>query len=347
MEQKLVSIVVPVYNVEKYLNRCMESLVNQTYKNIEIILVDDLSKDHSLELCREWEKKGSRVRVVPKERNEGAGKARNTGMQVAAGQYIMFVDSDDYLALNTVETCMSSCEETSAEAIVFGHHDVNNSGQIVGSYHMYPERKVFEGKQVRESFVPDLIAADPRKRNAAEPPHARAMMFETQALKEHNWHFVSEREIISEDVYSLTEVYLRLKKVVVIPAEMYYYCENSTSITHSFNKEYFEKIQPFYWEMRALCESYQQNDEIVLRIAAVSLSFVIAAMKKEMTSISSWREQRKRIEEIVNDQWLHGVLRTVGSDQHNKKRNILFGAMRMKMVLLVWILVFYRAINSK
>lgn len=94
---ELISVIVPVYKVEDYLDRCVESIVNQTYKNLEIILVDDGSPDRCPAMCDEWAKKDERIRVVHVE-NGGAGKARNIGIGLATGQYISFVDSDDYLS---------------------------------------------------------------------------------------------------------------------------------------------------------------------------------------------------------------------------------------------------------
>ena len=91
-----VTVVVPVYNAEKYLTECLESIQRQTYSNIEIILVDDGSKDSSPALCDAFQKKDNRIKVVHK-MNEGAGKSRNKGIEMATGDYILFVDSDDYI----------------------------------------------------------------------------------------------------------------------------------------------------------------------------------------------------------------------------------------------------------
>ena len=93
MDEK-VSIIVPVYNVEKYLDKCIESIVNQTYRNIEIILVDDGSPDKCPEICNEWAKKDDRIKVIHKE-NGGLSSARNAALEIAQGDYITFVDSDD------------------------------------------------------------------------------------------------------------------------------------------------------------------------------------------------------------------------------------------------------------
>ena len=97
MQSELVSVVVPVYNVENYLNRCLDSIVSQTYKNIEVILVDDGSTDMSSSMCDEWRYRDNRIKVVNK-KNAGLGEARNSGIENATGKYICFVDSDDYIS---------------------------------------------------------------------------------------------------------------------------------------------------------------------------------------------------------------------------------------------------------
>ena len=97
------SVVVPIYNVEKYLNKCVESILNQTYKDFELILVDDGSPDHCPEICDEYAERDARVRVIHKE-NEGLVAARNTGIKEAKGEYICYVDGDDWIANNLLET---------------------------------------------------------------------------------------------------------------------------------------------------------------------------------------------------------------------------------------------------
>ena len=339
MGNALVSIVVPIYNAEHYLDRCMESLINQTYHQIEIILVDDRSKDKSLAKCCEWADKDDRVTVVAKDINEGAGLARNTGMKAANGRYILFVDSDDYLALDTIEKSIAVATRYDAQAVVFGYSDVDCYGEVKRSYLTRKELTVYEGAQIQEKFIPDLIAPNPEDKKASEPPHARALMFEMQPLQHNGWKFVSERDIVSEDVYSLTEVFGLLNKIAIIPDVLYFYCENENSITHSYNKEYYGKIQPFYLEMIKLCDNRGYQQTIRKRVAAISLSYVIAAMKKEMTAITGVKVQLKRTKEIVNDNWVQKLLTIVKYDKNNRNRNILFYAMRYKLCFVCWCLI--------
>ena len=120
IDTKLVSVIIPIYNVEKYLDRCVQSVVKQTYKNLEIILVDDGSPDNCPELCDEWKKADSRIKVIHK-KNGGLSDARNAGRDIATGEYIAFVDSDDYVHPQYIEIlyCLAIREDADVVACGF------------------------------------------------------------------------------------------------------------------------------------------------------------------------------------------------------------------------------------
>lgn len=133
MDNSKISIIVPIYNVEEYLDRCIESLVNQTYKNLEIILVDDESPDNSPAICDKWANLDSRIVVIHK-KNEGVAVARNTGLSKATGDYIGFVDGDDYCFKNMYEHLMKNAAENDADISMCDYYesdtevdDVDNS----------------------------------------------------------------------------------------------------------------------------------------------------------------------------------------------------------------------------
>ena len=104
---ELISVIIPIYNLERYLRNCIESVISQSYQNLQIILVDDGSIDSSVDICREYEKKDNRIQIISKEKNEGAGSARNAGIDIAHGSYLMFVDGDDFIARNCIEELMT------------------------------------------------------------------------------------------------------------------------------------------------------------------------------------------------------------------------------------------------
>ena len=125
-----VSIIVPVYNVEKYLSKCLESLINQTLKDIEVICVNDGSTDNSLCILKEYANKDSRIKIIDKQ-NEGVSVARNTGIEVATGEYLMFVDSDDYLVENACEKALNTIEHNNSDICIFGHYDLVDGNKII------------------------------------------------------------------------------------------------------------------------------------------------------------------------------------------------------------------------
>lgn len=127
-----VSVIVPVYRVEKTLDRCLESIVNQTYNNLEIILVDDGSPDQCPQMCDEWALKDPRIKVIHK-KNGGLSSARNAGLKIYTGDYVSFVDSDDYLDLQAYESLVGYATKNNADLVLNNYYDVNstNSQKIV------------------------------------------------------------------------------------------------------------------------------------------------------------------------------------------------------------------------
>ncbi|MBQ8805587.1 MAG: glycosyltransferase [Bacteroidaceae bacterium] len=235
MNSPLISIIIPVYNVEKYLNRCMESVVNQTLKNIEIILIDDGSPDNSPQLCDEWGRKDSRIKVVHKV-NEGLGLARNTGMEVATGKYIAFIDSDDYVEPKMYEKLYTKAISNNADIVYCGYKLGLDDGTFTDKSD-FNEEKTFENKNDIENL----------SINYFYPQNGHLMMMSV-------WHsiykreiiktkFFSERIVVSEDLHFQISAILNSKKIIYIPDSLYYYCYNKDSLSHSFSINKFYNIQ--------------------------------------------------------------------------------------------------------
>lgn len=149
MTDFLISVIVPVYNVEKYIERCVNSLVNQTYKNIEIILVDDGSKDSSGQLCDQLSEKYSIIKVVHK-KNGGLSSARNAGILRATGDFITFLDSDDWLELDTYQYCLDLMEKYKSDCIEFDTIMVKNEDPISQREEMI---RCYDGKEILQYYL--------------------------------------------------------------------------------------------------------------------------------------------------------------------------------------------------
>ena len=228
----LITIVIPVYNVEKYLDRCLRSVVNQTYHNLDILLVDDGSPDRCPQMCEEWAHKDSRIRVIHKE-NGGLGMARNTGIENAAGDYICFFDSDDYIAPDTIELAYEMAREEKVEMVLFGMAGVSSGEAIVESVVPTPSQTVYRGAEVQEKLLPGLLGPDPVTGSSFRLSlSACRILVSMKLIRRANWRFVSEREIISEDFYSLLALYKDVQSAAVVCRALYYYCCNDMSLTH-------------------------------------------------------------------------------------------------------------------
>ncbi|WP_251576316.1 glycosyltransferase family 2 protein [Limosilactobacillus agrestimuris] len=130
MESDQISVIIPVYNAEKYLEQCIQSILGQTYRNLELILIDDGSTDHSLAICTHYQQQDSRVRVFHQE-NLGVGKARNYGMDVASGNLIAFIDSDDYVMPNYFEELVNALYLTQSQIAVSDFRYYRDDGELL------------------------------------------------------------------------------------------------------------------------------------------------------------------------------------------------------------------------
>ena len=152
-----ISVIIPVYNVEKYLRECLDSVVNQTLKDIEIICVNDGSTDNSLEILKEYEKQDSRIKIIDK-KNEGAGIARNYGLQIATGKYIYFMDSDDFLELNALEILYSEIVKCNADICLCTHNRYYETlGEKRKTYflkpQLMPKSQTFSAKDIPDTIL--------------------------------------------------------------------------------------------------------------------------------------------------------------------------------------------------
>ena len=176
MTSELISVIVPVYNVENYLDRCVESLVNQTYRNLEIILVDDGSPDRCPEICDEWAQKDSRIRVIHKA-NGGVSSARNAGMEIADGEWFFFIDSDDFMPANALAGLMDLQQEKGADLVCGSFHIMKTRNRSYDK--TYPD-KVF----LRQEFANNMHFL-----MMELLPSSCGKLFNAQIIKEHGLSF--------------------------------------------------------------------------------------------------------------------------------------------------------------
>lgn len=216
MSNELISIIVPVYKAEKYLDRCVESIVSQTYTNLEIILIDDGSPDNCPKMCDKWAKKDSRIKVIHKE-NGGAASARNAGLEAVTGDYIGFVDSDDYIDENMFSDLISSVCTNNSDIAICNTNDLDSNGNIA----------------LRSLNINDVIVDKYSLITLKKGGFFGAVLWNCLFKKElwDNIRFPEYRK--HEDVAVLPYVYYKANKISFVDKALYYYSFVDDSIMNS------------------------------------------------------------------------------------------------------------------
>ncbi len=236
-----VSIIVPVYNVENYLKRCVDSLTRQSLAGIEILLIDDGSTDRSGELCDELAGTDLRISVYHKE-NEGQGIARNLGLQKATGTYVAFLDSDDYYDPDTCRDLFELMEHTQADLCCYGYQIETQDRQIVRIPNITDREYV--GEAFRKEFVPHYFGDQPEK-DELRGFSSCMTIFRRSIVEEHNICFPSEREYLSEDTIFSLRFCEHARKAVTTSKIYYHYCQNPNSISQAFHEERLKQTISF------------------------------------------------------------------------------------------------------
>lgn len=207
MEEKLISVIIPVYNQEQYLEQCLDSVINQTYKNLEIIIVDDGSTDYSSKICKYYEKLDKRIKYYYKE-NSGCGETRNYGLDRANGEFIYFLDSDDYIAPEMIKTLANS---------------INESDSFVGITQFFYVRDTIE-----------ILKRDKEEQKLLKTPAVWARMFRKEIIDKSNIRFSSAQ--IGEDLEFVSKLLIYNNKCTYIDCEpLYYYRRHNSSLTKQSN----------------------------------------------------------------------------------------------------------------
>ncbi|WP_337942514.1 glycosyltransferase [Parabacteroides sp.] len=274
-----VSVILPIYKVEKYLDRCMHSLLNQTLKDIEIIMVDDGSPDNSPTMCDQYAKEDSRVKVIHKQ-NAGLGFARNSGLEIATGDYIAFVDSDDFVSVTAFEILLKVALEENADYVMCGYKSVRNNICV-------SEHKDVNQKMVME--VPDcynvlrgMIGIDPDSEYSYRHNYSVWHgIYKSTLFTEGGIRFCSERDLISEDLIFHLSLIPLCRKIVIIPDLLYNYCLNDNSLTTTYRKGRFEAVLKL-WKVSVGMVASTSLEDMKIRLDYLLLDVTLSAISYEV-----------------------------------------------------------------
>lgn len=234
----LVSIIVPVYNIENYLEKCLESLVTQTLEEIEIILVNDGSTDGSESICKRYVAKDTRVHLI-NQANAGVSAARNTGLACAKGQYILFIDGDDYVSEHMIEELYQACKRGGAPMSMCEYFEVHGKQVVVQPLHI--EKEVLEQEEIISEILAPMIGSESIGRQGEIfRGYVWRILYNRSFIERHQLRFESEREILFEDIWFNIKAYYFAEKVALVKKPLYYYVYRAGSLTKGYRKHYFE-----------------------------------------------------------------------------------------------------------
>lgn len=267
-EKKLITVIVPVYKVEEYLDRCVYSVIKQTYENLEIILVDDGSPDHCPELCDAWAKKDKRIKVIHRE-NGGLSAARNDGINASNGEYLLFVDSDDYIE---DDACERLIEYADGVDIVVGESTIFENGKPIPRVHTnLIENYVYTGSEYSQTAIKkgQWFAA------------ACYNFYRVGFLKENNLYFMEG--VLHEDIEYAPRLFLAAKKVKYLHFQFYNYIIRNDSITGHIERRHFDDLMKIYSKWFDLNISIQDDKTKRAYSGALSKYFMATCRVHKVT----------------------------------------------------------------
>ena len=283
MENQLISIIVPIYNVEKYLKECIESIINQTYKNIEIILVDDGSPDNCGIICDEYSQKDKRIIVIHKE-NGGLSDARNKGIDIAKGDYLTFIDSDDFVNIDYIEKLYNSIKLNNTKLAQCGISKVNENNEII-------ERLNYDENYIKTSHE---ILNELYGKHLIENVVVWNKMYAKELFR--NIRFPVGK--IHEDEFTTYKIFYSVDRISLLSDCLYNYRQTNESIIgKKFNKKRLNLLDALEERM----DFFKNRNEIDLY--EKTLKFYIEQLRLYYIKVKKYIENSKEIQQDIKQKY--------------------------------------------
>lgn len=333
-----VSIIIPVYNVEKYLKKCLNSVVNQTFKDIEIIIINDGSSDNSLNICKEYSANDKRIKIIDK-KNEGVSKARNIGILYATGEYISFVDSDDWIELNMIEELYNSTVNNSVEFCMCNYMKESESKTKYIDSNL--KIKKLQGNEIKEYLIIPLIEKEDN-----ENEHVLAgfrgpwgKLFKRDIIEKYNIKF-KEDLIIGEDFIFNLEFLIHVNKAFINKEFYYHYLTNINSANIRYKKDCWKLIykntilhlEDFLKKNNLYIKAEDKINKLIIKYFLISI--MNEGRKDNPKKIS---EKIDTIKKICEDKVIRTVLNENSLNLYRKRNKIILFLAKYKLNYLIYI----------
>lgn len=298
MNNYKVSIIIPVYNTEKYIHKCVDSVLGQTYNNIEVILVDDESPDRCSEICDEYSKIDNRIKVIHK-KNSGLGFTRNAGLEHVSGDFVTFLDSDDWIDSNHIENLLNPYLSDSVDLVIGSYKRCSNEEELIRY-----EKQHMEGKFSDKSIVAVamLMVAPPKdySKDVGIPMSVCFNLYKVDIVHKYSLKFPSERDTVGEDLFFNLEYLKNCKHICIIESYGYNYRANPTSITRKYNPERVNRTISYYRRLLSIAPGYKNSNEFVYRVQRSTLSKLRVALSLIVGENCKLSQKRVMIKHVLN-----------------------------------------------
>ncbi len=328
-----VSVIVPIYNASPYLEKCLDSVVNQTLKNIEIILINDGSTDNSEEICKAYADKDNRI-IYYKKENEGLAAARQDGIERAHGEYVGFVDSDDWLELNMYERMFSVAEKHNADIVFCNCYADESEKNIV-----YLEPGIYDRDQIEKNILSRSLAGISKKGSNSVIRWSNCLrIYKLSLIKDNNIAF-GRGFRRSQDLQLTFETTLYAQKYVSICDEYLYHnrsANNEKSLSRGYTKNYWKLIRPLIDKLYEDIDSYKKQD-LHNQMHLCTFFFAVAAIRNEY-EISNYNFfiKIKKLNEIVKDDVVQNAIKYVEFSKLNNYYKTIYMGIKGKSALSVY-----------
>lgn len=341
-----VSIIVPVYNVEKYLDRCVESLRNQTLQDIEIILVDDESPDACPQICDNYSKSDNRIKVVHK-KNSGLGYARNSGLDIATGQYVGFIDSDDFVDLNMFETLYNKCIEKELDICYCSFDRVLSTGRFIKEKSNKKDELYLLSSAEIKKFSLNMVGIYPGEGYDIQYSMSVCRgVFRRKLIEDSHIRFISEREIASEDLLFHIHLLQKASRIGYIPSDFYHYFINSSSITNTYSKEFRDRIIRLGEDLKGILAYYYTEEEYKPHYSSALLGLFKSIICFEAKEKKSLWNQYKNIRNICRLQLWRDIYNIPQFNLYDKKNLIIASLLKYQISSALLILYKWGGIDE-
>lgn len=319
--QPFFSVIIPVYGVEKYLEKAINSVLNQTFKDFEIILVDDKSLDRCGEICEDFKKKYNNITVIHHVMNQGLSAARNTGMGYAKGKYIWFMDSDDYVENTLLEKVYNSLQLNEARVVIFGlreeYYDENNKLKNVVDVSL-PYNYLKDKKEVRKAVI--------KIEESTLYGYAWNKVYDLAYLKQLDIKF--EQVTLIEDIIFNIQYFENIDKINIISDILYYYEKRiGNSLTGKYVENYFDlhrqRVQMLYDQQKR----WALNSEMVKSILGkIYCRYIYSAVQRNLDKRAemNFYARRQWMKRIFNDELFQEIIPYAKSDNFQQRIMLFF-----------------------